>query len=89
MWPSTIVSEPSAFPAFPSHFASSTDNTDMIDIDMIPDLRPCNHVGASPESVPIRLSGEKMSLLQPAFSGDPRGLIGAEDDPWECVVDPA
>jgi hypothetical protein len=37
------------------------------------------------ESVPIGQEDEPFA----AFSGDPQGLIGAEDDPWECVVDPA
>jgi hypothetical protein len=70
----------------------------VIDIDMILDLRPCNHTGASsshplvtrlyfifmclPKSGPIRLLGKKMNLLQPAFSGDPQGSMKMRG--WFC-----
>ena len=95
---------PSSIPAFPSHSTSSTDNIDVIDIDMIPDLRPCNCASA-PSSHPLvtRLHSISMHLPESvtigqedepfaAFLGNPWGLIGAEDDPscdpWECMVNP-
>lgn len=38
-----------------------------------------------PDSVPIGQDTEPFAV----FSGNPRDLIAAEDDPWEDVIDPS
>jgi hypothetical protein len=79
----------------------STDNIDVIDVDVI--SPSCNQTSASgiTSTHPLMTRLRTISMHLPksvpvgqesepfaAFSGDPRDSIMADDDPWESVIDP-